>query len=140
MSTFLRRTACVACIALALGITGCATTGMGERGKTEAALLQRANAYWTAVKDNDRATAWNYEEVSIKPDWTLQAYLRRGGIVYEAAQVQSDATIEGNQATVNVKLEYSVPQVRAKNIHTELPDKWVWLNGQWYHAHRPAFQ
>jgi len=141
MSTsLLQRTASVAGVVFAFTLTGCATIGQGEHGKTEQALLQRATAYWAAMQDNDRATAWNYEELSTKPEATLQAYLRRGGIVYEEVQVQGVEAMEGDKATVKVAMVYSVPAVRVKNTATQLQDEWVWNGEQWYHAHRPAFQ
>jgi len=147
MSTFfqsrrnlLHRTASAVGLLLAFSLAGCATTGQGERGKTEQALLQRANAYWAAIQDNDRVTAWNYEEISTNPEATLQAYLSRSGIVYDEIQVQNVQAIEGDRAKVKVTMVYSVPVVRVKNATMELQDEWVWIGKQWYHAHRPAFQ
>ena len=124
---------------LALGLTGCATVSP-QSGKTPEALLQRATAYWSAMKDNDRVTAWGYEELSKNPDWTLQAYLKRGGLVYEEVQVLGGVAIEGDRAKVRVKMAYSVPAVRVKGMQTERQDEWVWIAGQWYHADRPANQ
>ena len=86
------------------------------------------------MKDNDRVAAWNYEEVSKNPDWTLQAYIKRGGLIYEDVQVLGVSAIEGDRAKVNVKMVYSVPAVRVKNITIERQDEWVWKEGQWYHA------
>ncbi len=133
----LRHTVAVASL-LALGLTGCAT-GPAQTGKTQEALLQRATAYWAALKDNDRVTAWGYEELSKKPEWTLQGYVKRGGLVYEEVHVLGAGPIQGESAKVNVKLVYSIPVARVKNIESELQDEWVWLDGQWYHAARPPF-
>ena len=124
---------------LALGLMGCAS-GPSQSGKTQEVLLQRATAYWKAMKDNDRVTAWGYEELSKKTEWTLQAYIKRGGIVYDEVQVLSAGATEGDRAKVNVKMIYSVPAVRLNNIKIERQDEWVWIDGQWYHADRPANQ
>lgn len=48
---------------VALSLMGCASVP-GHGAKTQEALLQRATAYWQAMKDNDRVTAWGYEELS----------------------------------------------------------------------------
>jgi len=135
-TSLLQRTASVAGVVLAFTLTGCATIGQGERGKTEQALLQRATAYWAAVQDNDRVTAWNYEELSTIPEWTLQAYLNRGGVVYEEVQVQGVEAMENDRAKVKVTMTFSVPIARLKNVTRELQDEWVWKQEQWYHADR----
>ncbi|WP_406623200.1 hypothetical protein [Acidovorax sp. SDU_ACID1] len=124
---------------VALSLMGCASVP-GHGAKTQEALLQRATAYWQAMKDNDRVTAWGYEELSKKPDWTLQGYLKRGGLVYDEVKVLSAGAIEGDRAAVHVKMTYSVPAVRVKNITAERQDQWIWIDGQWYHADRPAVQ
>jgi len=141
MSTsLLQRTASVAGVVFAFTLTGCATIGQGERGKTEQALLQRATAYWAAVQDNDRTTAWDYEELSTNPEWTLQAYLNRSGVVYEEVQVQGVEAMENDRAKVKVTMTFSVPIARLKNVTRELRDEWVWKQEQWYHADRSASQ
>ena len=124
---------------LALGlVAGCAAVPGG--GNDKDALLQRATAYWKAIKDNDRVTAWNYEEVSKKQGATLQGYVQRGGLVFDEAQVLGVNAIEGERAKVNVVVSYALPAIRLSNKQAELQDEWVRIDGQWYHAHRPSFQ
>jgi len=120
----------------AAALSGCATNPQTQTGADSASLLQRAGAFWTATQANDAPAAWPYEELSKKPGWTLQAYMQRGGIVYNEVQVTEVLSVDGGKALVEVKVVYSVPLVRMHNIEAVLRDEWVLLDGQWYHADR----
>ncbi len=122
--------------ALTVGLVGCASTPAPENERE--ALLQRAGAFWKTVQDGDSVASWKYEEVSKKPGWTLQAYLKREGIIYEAVQVQDVRSLEGDRAVVNVKITYSVPLLRMNSQEVLLQDEWVRLEGLWYHADRKS--
>ncbi len=121
---------------LAAGLVGCASGP--SPAKDREVLLQRAQEFWKSVQDNDAVTSWKYEELSKKPGWTLQAYLKREGILYEAVQVQDVLSLEGDRAVVNVKLTYSVPLLRMNSQEAVLKDEWVRLDGVWYHADRKS--
>lgn len=118
----------------AAALAGCATTASPEADR--AALLQRARAFWQVVQANDGPAAWTYEELSKKPGWTLQAYLKREGITYNDAQVQDVVSLDGDKAVVAVKINYSIPLLRMNDQNVLLQDEWVRIDGQWYHADR----
>ena len=121
---------------LAAGLVGCAS-GPSPTSDREV-VLQRAQEFWKSVQDNDAVTSWKYEELSKKPGWTLQAYLKREGILYEAVQVQDVLSLDGDRAVVNVKVTYSVPLLRMNSQEVVLKDEWVRLDGVWYHADRKS--
>ena len=121
---------------LAAGLVGCASTPTPENERE--VLLQRTGAYWKTVVAGDPVASWSYEEVSKKPGWTLQAYLKREGILYEAVQVLEVRSLEGDRAVVDVKVTYSVPLLRMNNQQLVLQDEWVRLEGMWYHADRKS--
>lgn len=123
---------------LALGVVlpmcilpGCAT--LGAPANDSAVLMERATAYWTALKANDNITAWSYEDVSKDPAWTLQAYLQRGGLVYEKADPKQVISVDGDKAVVDVAIQYSVPMARLKSQQSQAKDSWKKIDGQWYH-------
>lgn len=122
--------------ALVMGLTGCASTPSPAQERD--VLLQRATIFWKAMLENDVATAWNYEELSKKPGWTLQAYAKREGVVYDDVKVRDVLSIEGDRAMVEVKVTYSVPVLRLSAQELVLRDEWVRLQGQWYHADRKS--
>ena len=121
---------------LAAGLVGCAS-GPSPTSDREV-VLRRAQEFWKSVQENDAVTSWKYEELSKKPGWTLQAYLKREGILYEAVQVQDVLSLDGDRAVVNVKLIYSVPLLRMNSQEVVLKDEWVRLDGMWYHADRKS--
>lgn len=124
--------------ALPVVLSACAATGGSAQAQAaptdEAALRARAQAYWDLVRANDRAAAWPFEELSLDPRATLQAYVRRGGIVYDKAEVRAVRSIEGDQAVLDVWAEYSVPLMRLKDQRGLLADHWRLIDGTWYHG------
>jgi len=131
---------CGAPVALVLA-AGCAT-GAGsasvalnaKKDSSQAALVQRAQAYWDAIQKNDRVAAWSFEEVSTDPAWTLEAYLKRGGIVYGKVEVRDVKSVEGDHAIVDVWMRYTVPMLRLKGQETVAPDEWCLIGGVWHHV------
>ncbi|RQO82524.1 hypothetical protein DBV10_08905 [Acidovorax sp. FJL06] len=119
---------------LAAGLVGCASGP--SPAKDREVLLQRAQEFWKSVQDNDAVTSWKYEELSKKPGWTLQAYLKREGILYQAVQVLEVRSLEGDRAVVDVKVTYSIPVLRMMDQEVVLKDEWVRVDGLWYHAER----
>ncbi len=131
---------CCAPVVLALA-TGCATgiggaTGVAHSGAggDKAALLQRAQAYWAIQQKNDSVAAWSFEEVSKDPAWTLEAYLKRGGIVYDSVEVRDVKSIEGDEAVVDVQMRFSVPLLRIKGQEALAQDHWRLIDGVWFHV------
>lgn len=115
---------------------GCATMGQPSPESDRAALQQRAQAYWNATLTNDRVAAWAYEEVSKDPNWTLEGYLKRGGVAYEAVEVRGVRSIEGETAVVDVWMRYGVPMLRLKGQELVVQDDWRRIDGVWHHVLR----
>lgn len=132
----LARVALPAAAVLVLGLAGCAATPTPANDRE--LVRTRAVEFWKSVYENDLVTSWKYEEVSKKPGWTLQAYLKRDGLTYEAVEVQDVSSLEGDRAIVNVKVTYSIPLVRIYKQEVVLKDEWVRLDGQWLHADRKS--
>lgn len=136
-----RRTWVARAVALASGmaLAGCATTGGGTAPDAEgdsAALVQRATAYWALVRAGDKVAAWAYEADSKDPEASLEGYLKRGGITYEVSEVRGVRSIDGDKATVEVFMRFSVPQARIKRQETLVEDQWRRINGVWHHVLR----
>ncbi len=117
-------------------LAACATAPASPQHDAEA-LLARARAYWDAVRRNDLISAWQFEELSLDPRWTLQAYLKRGGLVYKEAEVLELVRLEGDEALLRVRLKYDLPQVFLRNHEQVIEDAWVRRNGQWYKKYVP---
>ena len=119
-------------------LAGCAANGggTGTSDDDKASLLQRAQAYWALVRSGDNVAAWKYEEASKDPKATLEEYLKRGGVAYEALEVRDVRSIEGDRAIVNVWMRYSVPILRIKRQEAVAEDEWRRIDGVWHHVLR----
>ncbi|WP_265664317.1 hypothetical protein [Verminephrobacter aporrectodeae] len=128
----------IAAPAALLALAGCTTPGAAPSPQDdEAALLQRARAYWALVHSNDNVAAWAYEETSKNPQATLDGYLRRGGgITYDALEVRGVRNMEADRAIVNVWMRYSLPLLRIKGQEVLAEDEWRRLDGVWHHVLR----
>ncbi len=116
--------------AAALALGGCAS-GLGQ--SSEQALLQRAREYWALVQQNDKLRAWPYEAASKDPKANLEAYVKRGGITFDAIEIQGIQSMDNGKAVVSVRQRYSLPLLRLPNQQATLQDQWRLIDGQWYH-------
>lgn len=122
---------------IAMGVlSGCAAVGKASPDADKEALKKRAQEYWALVKANDRIKAWNYEELSKDPNGSLEGYLKRTGITFDVVEVRDVRSLEGDRATVEVFMRYSLPLLRVKNMETVSQDEWRRIDGAWYHVLR----
>ena len=124
---------------VAVALIGCASGPSGSTGGPKAdqspeALLKRAQTYWDLVKANDNVGAWAYEAQSKDPAWSLETYLKKGGITYSRVQVLAVKSIEGDTALVDVEMTYSLPLLRVRDRALRAEDQWKLIDGNWYHS------
>jgi hypothetical protein len=120
-------------------LAGCATTGGAPAVSAEddkAAVLQRAKAYWELVRVNDKVGAWSYEAASKDRSMTIEGYIKRGGITYEAVEVRNVRSVDDDEAVVDVWMRYGVPLLRIKSQETVAQDRWRRVDGVWHHVLR----
>ena len=126
---------------LALAMVGCASAPstpavMPKADPSPEALMQRARAYWSLVKANDNVGAWAYEAQSKDPRWSLEAYLKKGGITYSHIKVLGVKSVQGEVGVVDVEMTYSAPLQRMKDQQIRTDDNWELIDGIWYHSYR----
>lgn len=121
-----------------LTLAGCATTGgaTAQPSDDKSALLKRAQTYWTLVRANDNVGSWAYEAASKDPKASLEDYLKRGGVVYDAVEVRDVHSIDGDRAVLNVWMRYSLPILRVKRQESVMEDEWRRIDGVWLHVLR----
>ena len=124
--------------ALVAALAGCATAPGAAGAGDQADLIPRAQAYWSLVRANDRLEAWKYEAASKDQSVTLEGYIKRGGVLYEAVEVRGVRSIEGDNAVVDVWMRYSVPQMRMKGLESNVQDHWRRIDGVWHHVLRQS--
>jgi hypothetical protein len=123
---------------LVAALAGCATAPGSARADDQADLIPRAQAYWRLVSANDRLEAWKYEAASKDQSMTLEGYLKRGGVVYDAVEVRGVRSVDGDNAVVDVWMRYSVPQMRIKGLEGNAQDQWRRIDGAWHHVLRQS--
>lgn len=103
---------------------------------SEARLLERVNAYWTARVVNDLATAYELEAETASGN-LLPHEVKKGvdyGVRLTGYEVGEVSYYEGH-AEVQVKLQMTWPDSRAqtrwKPPHKDL---WTFTHGQWFHG------
>ncbi len=119
-------------------LAGCATTGGTPVSPEDdkAALQKRAQAYWALVRVNDSVAAWAYESASKDQSMTLEAYVKRGGVAYNAVEPRSVRSIHGDEAVVDVWMQYGIPMLRLKSQEAVVQDQWRRIDGVWHHVLR----
>ena len=65
--------------------------------------------------------------------WGIDAYVKRGGITFDAIEVQGIQSMDNGKAVVSVRQRYSLPLLRLPNQQATLQDQWRLIDGQWYH-------
>lgn len=93
------------------------------------------------MQANERLNAWKYEAASKDKSLTLEGYFKRGGIVYDSVDVRGVLRIEGDEAELDVKMRYTMPQLRLKGQEVNVRDRWRRIDGEWFHVvpHNPLF-
>ncbi len=129
---------------LAMGLLGCAglsangadpaSTKSDKAGASQEALLKRAQAFWDLVRVNDNVGAWAYEAQSKDPAWSLETYLKKGGITYSSVKILGVKSMEGDEAQLDVQMTYSLPLLRVRDQDLRTVDQWKLIDGVWYHS------
>lgn len=135
-SETIHRRALLGLLVAPMVLTACATGPVAPQASAESDVLSRARSYWDAVRKNDVLDAWKFEAASKDQSMTMNAYFKRGGIVYDAVEVRGIHSVMGDEAVVNVWMRYTLPLVRVKGQEVEVQDYWRRIDGIWYHELR----
>lgn len=128
--------ACLAVFAAPMILSACST--IGSLGDPADAVRERAQAYWAARVAGDHITAFGFEEVSTRPNASLQRYVQgSGAITYLSAEVLEVVIKDEDRASLRVKLAYRAPVPGLKRpLEGEAWFDWVRIDGAWYSAVR----
>lgn len=106
--------------------------------QSEKTLLHSVNRYWKAMVDRDLKTSYEAHDPFFRAKMPfLQYQVNRGLMVYHSFVVEK-AEIFGNEASVKVSVNYSVPHVRIMGDTHSLPardflieETWLRVDGVW---------
>jgi hypothetical protein len=102
-------------------------------------LRQRANEYWKGMVEKDQKTTYELHDPFYKAFIPYAQYAGRlNPIKYLNFDLQ-DIKIEGNVATVKIKLTYEVPKIKVMETEFNQPpkeatleDTYIFVDGTWY--------
>jgi hypothetical protein len=100
---------------------------------TEARLMERAHAYWSALQAGDFATMYGLEAGA--RDGTLSAEKLRNSVGRSRLLKYAfkEVKIEQDYAGIKVERTFSVANIRG-SVPTTQQDRWMFIEGDWYHA------
>lgn len=100
---------------------------------TEARLMERAHAYWSALQTRDFATMYKLEagarDGTLSPEKLRNAVGRSQLLKYAFKEVK----IEEDYAAIMVDRTFGMANIGG-SIPTTQPDRWMFTEGDWYHA------
>nr|WP_315488464.1 sialidase family protein [uncultured Rhodoferax sp.] len=130
-------------------LLGIAETVELSESTRRARLDARVKLLW------ENRVASTYEPIYDLFDFAYKAatpkknYLDNVGVITYLAYKVDTVTVEGNIATVNMKLKYEVKpttnpftgkQITVPAVDVETPTKWVWVANDWYLVYTPSFE
>jgi hypothetical protein len=115
-----------------------ASAGVAAAAEGDAALRERAKAYWDARKINDLQTLYSMEtataEGRLRPDQMSRTQFSTLRIV---GYTLTDVKITGETATIKLDTEVMHPAIEGKVLMgPSLVDYWTLMDGTWYHGER----
>jgi hypothetical protein len=113
--------------------------------KKEALLRERVKAYWEGMIKKDLKTPYETHDPFYKARIPFEYYAsHRGPMVYLAYSIE-DVIIQGNIATVKIKVTYEIPRITILGKDTSMPpkevtaeDTYLFLDNTWYRKYVDA--
>lgn len=103
-------------------------------GKSEI-LEDRVRAFWEKRIAGEDLKAYAYEAYAKKGSMSTEAYVRaRNPALRYKAYTVKEIEKDGDEATVKVNVAYNlaIPARGQLDLQTEIAERWVRLDGQWY--------
>ena len=124
-------------IILMLFLPSLSYAGLFSRGEDEN-LKQKAVKYWNSKLTGDMITCYQLEEPAYQKAVPISQYVKGGNVIYKDVSVKN-IQIDGDNATVTVKLHYIIPALGSRLVFPDtVKDKWRKIEGKWFHHRKIA--
>jgi hypothetical protein len=118
--------------------SGCSIKEATKNGPDGGELRERVAAYWQLKVEEDFMKSYEYEAPYYRKQTNMMNYLKgiNTSVVKYLTAAPADVKIDGDSARVNVQLRVRVkpPQMKSDEYTTQLTEKWVKVDGVWYHV------
>jgi hypothetical protein len=136
------------CAALALLLSACTSTG-GSKSAGEdadasptAKLEQRALERWKLLIGKQPDKAWEFLSPGVRSTWTREKYaaeMSQRPVQWEKVQNHGETVCEAEDAClvkllVTYSMDVPLPNVGRVTSPAVLEEKWIALDGVWYHV------
>lgn len=111
-------------------------------------LQQRIDALWKARIATDYPTAYDMFDFAYKAATPKAHYLANVGVITYLSYMTKDIVVSGNEASVNMKLQYEVKPtfipgvpkaITVPPVDVEAANTWVWVGDDWYLVFSPSY-
>jgi len=118
--------------------SGCSIKEATKNGPDGGELRDRVATYWQLKVEEDFMKSYEYEAPYYRQQTSVMNYLKsmNTDMVKYLAATPGDVQLDGDSARVNVQLRVRVkpPQMKSDEYNTLLTEKWVKVDGVWYHV------
>ncbi|MEJ5300513.1 MAG: hypothetical protein WHS38_05940 [Thermodesulforhabdaceae bacterium] len=102
-------------------------------------LEQRASLFWTAMVKGDLKEAYKYYDPFLRSKMSVEEFITKHGLVKYHEFKITGVKVEGNIGTIKVKVKYSVPKTKIKQLEASVPEttqeleeRWLFIYDEWY--------
>ena len=120
-------------ILITFSVISCSHAWQLARKDQKSSLKNLITKYWNSKLTGDMITCYQLEEPDFRKKVPVSVYVRGGNLIYKSVQLK-DITINGENATADIGIEYIIPALGSKlSFKNQIKDKWVKKDGNWYH-------
>lgn len=120
---------------------------IGEAARA-AKLTERVNSLWSYRVAGNYDPAYDIFDFAYKAATPKKVYVENTGVISYLNYSVDEVNIEGNEANVKMKIKYEVKPtmlpstgkpITVPPIDVEVPNRWVWVENDWYLVYTPSF-
>ncbi len=121
--------------------TGCSIKEASKNAPDEGDLRERVMTYWDYKVKEEFDKSYEYEDPLYRKTVTRINYIRSFNVAtkirWEGAEIE-DMKIKGDTAEVTLRLKIKVAASPKRSVEqgTPLKEKWINVDGLWYHVYR----
>lgn len=112
-----------------------------------ARLKERVNAFWSLREEDKWDKVYDLMDPFFREGNSRSAYVKtQGNVKYYSHRLVGEPEINGSRASVQVAYESEVPELMLKGkkvsvpkTEVEIPQEWIWVDGEWYQVFRDLF-
>lgn len=123
------------------------STGVAMPKPDVARLKERADTFWRLREEGKWEQVYELLDPFFREGSSASVYAKsQGAVKYHGHELVGEPEIDGVRATVQVSYDSEVPELMLKGkkvsvprTTVQIPQEWIWVDGEWYHVFRDLF-